>query len=87
MYRKQEQDSTLLAQVLAEIITLRQLDHPNIVKFFEAFESRAEIVIVTEFLDGGELFDRNPVCQTQKLAVIAVWAAVCCTPGSLSNLV
>ena len=70
---------------MAEIITLRQLDHPNIVKFFEAFESRAEIVIVTEFLDGGELFDRNPVCQPQTLAVIAVWAAVCCKPGSLSN--
>jgi len=41
-----------------EIALLKKLANPHIVKFIEAFESNADIVIITEFLNGGELFDR-----------------------------
>lgn len=34
------------------------MDHPNVVKMYEYFEDQASIYIVTEFLSGGELFDR-----------------------------
>jgi calcium-dependent protein kinase len=34
------------------------LKHPNILEFVEAFESQYELVIVTQYLSGGEMFDR-----------------------------
>ena len=48
-------------KVLCEIRLLKKISHPQIVKFIEAFESFNEIIIVTEFLNGGELFDRYPL--------------------------
>ena len=41
-----------------EIALLKKLANPHIVKFIEAFESNADIIIITEYLKGGELFDR-----------------------------
>ena len=38
-----------------EAETLRQLDHPNIVKFVDAFEHEGQFVIVMEYLPGGSL--------------------------------
>lgn len=35
--------------------TLRQLDHPNIVKFIDAFEHEKQYVIVMEYISGGSL--------------------------------
>jgi serine/threonine protein kinase len=40
-----------------EAETLRQLDHPNIVKFIDAFEHERQFVIVMEYLAGGSLHD------------------------------
>jgi serine/threonine protein kinase len=41
-----------------EVKALRQLDHPNIVKFYDMFEDRTNFYIALEFISGGELFDR-----------------------------
>lgn len=38
-----------------EAKTLRQLDHPNIVKFIDAFEHERQYVIVMEYVPGGSL--------------------------------
>lgn len=38
-----------------EAKTLRQLDHPNIVKFIDAFEHESQYVIVMEYIPGGSL--------------------------------
>lgn len=43
--------------LLNEINTLRSFDHPNIVKIFEYFEDEKRFYIVTEHIQGGELFD------------------------------
>jgi calcium-dependent protein kinase len=47
-----------LSQLRAEVVILVQLDHPNIVRLEEVYESEAEIYLVFECLKGGELFDR-----------------------------
>ena len=45
-------------KVQREIGILSQISNPQIVRFHAAFESWNEIVIITEILSGGELFDR-----------------------------
>lgn len=40
-----------------EISILKQLDHPNIIKFFEIYEDKCNIHFVSEYCSGGELLD------------------------------
>jgi calcium-dependent protein kinase len=37
---------------------LKNLDHPNIVKLYELYQDQTNYYLVTEYLCGGELFDR-----------------------------
>ncbi|XP_001510079.4 myosin light chain kinase family member 4 [Ornithorhynchus anatinus] len=41
-----------------EISVMNQLNHVNIIQLYDAFESKNDIVLVMEYVDGGELFDR-----------------------------
>lgn len=47
-----------LRQLRDEIFIMCQLDHPNIVRIEEVYESTSEIFIVQELCTGGDLFDR-----------------------------
>lgn len=50
-----EQD---LARLATEMQILKSVDHPNIIKLKEIFETDSMLYIVTEVVTGGELFDR-----------------------------
>lgn len=41
-----------------EIDVLRQVDHPNIIKFYDTYEDSTYIYIVMEYCSGGELFTK-----------------------------
>jgi myosin-light-chain kinase len=41
-----------------EIGILKNLSNPHVIKFVEAFENERELILVMEYLDGGELFER-----------------------------
>lgn len=41
-----------------EIWILRHLNHPNIIKLYEVYESDRYIHLVLEYLKGGELFEK-----------------------------
>jgi len=42
-----------------EIDILKNLDHPNIVRLLEVYESKNNIYLVTELFRGVELYDEN----------------------------
>lgn len=55
-------DKTGLAEnresILTEIGILKHVRHPNILRLHQIFEDKKKIYLVTELLEGGELFDR-----------------------------
>lgn len=51
-------------KLVEEVSIQRNLDHPNIVKVLEFYQNEKYFFIVTEFLEGGELFDRIMECQS-----------------------
>lgn len=54
--RKFQMDRVQQAAVLKEVTIMRQLDHPNIVKFIEFIDSDPYYYIVQELAVGGEVF-------------------------------
>jgi len=70
---KRNQISTEL-EIKNEIEILKKLDHPNIVKIFEFYNSTENYYIVTEFCKDGELFDylaKNGAFKEDQVAYIA----------------
>lgn len=49
--------------VRREIDILRCVDHPNIVRLYEAFEDEANVHLVLELCDGGDLLERVTVAR------------------------
>ena len=41
-----------------EVTALRTLDHPNVIKLYELYETDEKIFLVQEYCSGGELFDQ-----------------------------
>lgn len=40
-----------------EIIMMKLMDHPNIIRIYDVFEGEKELFLVLEYVEGGELFD------------------------------
>ena len=47
-----------LEELENEIGVLNQLDHPNVLRIFEVYSCPKRYYIVSELLEGGELFDQ-----------------------------
>ncbi|KAJ8343674.1 hypothetical protein SKAU_G00310030 [Synaphobranchus kaupii] len=45
-------------EVKNEIGVMNQLNHVNLIQLYDAFESRNNLTLIMEYVDGGELFDR-----------------------------
>jgi calcium-dependent protein kinase len=56
--------------LINEINILKSLDHPNILKVYEYFNTKRKLFLITELCTGGELFDRitNDKKFNEKLA-------------------
>jgi len=44
--------------IMDEVTTLNDLDHPNIVKYFETYNDHKYIYLVMEYIKGKQLFDK-----------------------------
>ncbi|XP_057555767.1 myosin light chain kinase family member 4 [Hippopotamus amphibius kiboko] len=62
-----------------EISVMNQLDHVNLIQLYDAFESKNDIVLVMEYVDGGELFDRiiDDNCSLTELDTILFIRQIC----------
>ena len=57
MLSKSKIKKNSLSDIVREIEIVKDLDHPNIVKMYESYEDSKYLYIVTELIQGGELFD------------------------------
>ena len=63
-----------LESLRSEIDIMKTLDHPNVIKMLDAFETKKEIVVVMEFAQG-VLFDvlthdtKLPECEVREIAI------------------
>ena len=71
--RRQQVEDEVKQKVLAEARILRTVSHPNIVSFVDIFETDAELFLVMELVEGGDLFDRlarGPMAEPDARAVM-----------------
>jgi len=57
-FESAEKQRRALDKLWREIDIMRRVNHKNILKLFDVFDSEEFIYIVTEFVSGGELFDQ-----------------------------
>ena len=69
--KKANKDLLSDGEIKDEINILKNLEHPDIVRIIESFNTRESYVLVTEYCEGGELYDqvKNQLSETQ-IAVI-----------------
>ncbi|CDW91278.1 protein kinase domain containing protein [Stylonychia lemnae] len=56
--RKEDVSKEYMQSLLNEIDILKQLDHPNIVRIYEFYQDKLHFYLITEYIEGGELFDK-----------------------------
>lgn len=72
-----------------EIEVMRNMNHKNIIKMYDVYETETELYIVMELCEGGELFDRIKVCMLRRASACprcseCVWAHVSSAAGYVS---
>ena len=70
--KREIQERNLTKKVKREIQLLESFHHPNIVKLYEVIDSNTNLMLVMEFLPGGELYnviERNGKLTEQKARV------------------
>jgi calcium-dependent protein kinase len=63
------QNDKFLQEMRDEIYTMSHLDHPNIVKVYEAYERKRHIYLIMEYCRGGDLWARQ-LNETATAAVV-----------------
>lgn len=46
-----------------EVALMKKINHPNIVKLYEVMSTNQKILLVMEYIDGGDLFDTISILQ------------------------
>ena len=63
--QKSATDDRFLQEMKTEVKILKRLDHPNIVRIYDLFETESELYLVMEYCSGGNLMARAPYTEPQ----------------------
>ncbi|XP_061446653.1 myosin light chain kinase family member 4 isoform X3 [Rhineura floridana] len=66
-------------EVMNEINVMNQLNHVNLIQLYDAFESKNDMVLIMEYMEGGELFDRiiDENCNLSEMDTILFIKQIC----------
>ncbi|KAI0923775.1 hypothetical protein AcV5_009234 [Taiwanofungus camphoratus] len=56
----------ILHSIEREIVIMKLIDHPNIMRLYDVWETSTELYLILEYVEGGELFDY--LCNKGKLS-------------------
>ena len=59
-----------LQTVKDEVSILKKLDHPNVIQSIGVVESKGEIMILMEYLEGGQIFPSSYPCEPLRLGLL-----------------
>lgn len=49
--------SNVVHGIEREIVIMKLIDHPNVMRLYDVWENRHELFLILEYIEGGELFD------------------------------
>lgn len=64
-------DETFINELKNEVIILKELDHPHIVRIIETFQYQKQIFVIMELCSGGDLYSRDPYTEDQAARICA----------------
>ncbi|KAI8996586.1 kinase-like domain-containing protein [Trametes punicea] len=57
LYSLGEETERILHSIEREIVIMKLIDHPNIMRLYDVWETSTELYLILEYVEGGELFD------------------------------
>ena len=60
-----EEAERILLSLEREIVIMKLIDHPNIMRLYDVWETSGELYLIMEYVEGGELFDY--ICEQGRL--------------------
>ena len=63
-------DPAFVAELRNEIDIIKSLDHPNIVRAIETFESKNHVCFLMDLCSGGDLYTRDPYTEEQAQRIV-----------------
>jgi serine/threonine-protein kinase HSL1 (negative regulator of Swe1 kinase) len=61
-----EDHERVLLGIEREIVIMKLIDHPNIMRLYDVWETSTELYLILEYVEGGELFDY--ICENGRLS-------------------
>ena len=52
-----EENERIIRAIEREIVVMKLIDHPNIMRLYDVWETSGELYLILEYIEGGELFD------------------------------
>jgi serine/threonine-protein kinase HSL1, negative regulator of Swe1 kinase len=67
-----EEGERILQALEREIVIMKLIDHPNILRLYDVWETSSELYLILEYAEGGELFDylcdKGPLPRSEALS-------------------
>ena len=67
-----ESTEHMLLSIEREIVIMKLIDHPNIMRLYDVWETSTELYLILEYVEGGELFDY--LCNKGRLSTFEALA-------------